>query len=106
MGLCWGNWRTIDGHPVCLDNAAAKATVGGAAFFVVTAFAGGGVGAASASGSLAESGIPRTFKSQSQARSSLTDITSDTVRATIRLQRAGRYRATAQTSFDDSACDA
>src|SRR5947209_509360 len=104
MGLCWGNWRTIDGHPVCVGNAAAKATVSGAAFFVVTALAGGGVGAASASGSLAESGIPRTTtRSQSQARGSLTDITGDTVRATIRLQRVGRYHATAQTSFDDSA---
>ncbi|MGH3767740.1 MAG: hypothetical protein ACRDS0_14510 [Pseudonocardiaceae bacterium] len=73
---------------------------------VASALAGGGLsGAASASGSLVESGIPKTSKSPSRPRTSI-DVTGDTVRATIRLQRAGRYRATAQTSFDDSACDA
>lgn len=108
MGCFSGHWVTIDGHPVYIEADCRKQTLAAAATIVLSALAGGGVaGATSAGGALAESGIPRTTpRSPSQPRTGITDITSDTVRATTRLQNAGRYRATAQTSFDDSACAA
>lgn len=68
------------------SNASNAVAYGVAGTLVASAIAGGSLsGAASASGSLAESGIPRISRSQSQVRTSITDITSDTVRATIRL---------------------
>lgn len=105
MGCFRGNWVTIDGRPVYIEADCTKQTAAVAVTLVLSALAGGGVGGAvSASGSLSESGIPRTSRSQSQARTSITNITEDTVRATIRLQRMGRYRTTVDTSFDDSDC--
>ncbi len=104
-------WRTLPGRgPVPIRNGNGDgnsngAVTGVAVGLVLSALASGGVGgAAAASGSFSESGIPRVSRSQSQARTSITDITSDTARATIRLQRIGRYRATFDTSLDDSQC--
>jgi hypothetical protein len=79
------------------SNGSNAVAMGVAVTLVASALAGGGVGGA---------GIPRASRSQSQARTSITDITSDTVRATIRLQRMGRYHGTVDLSDDDSACDA
>jgi hypothetical protein len=50
--------------------------------------------------------MPRTTKSQPRARIGITEVSNDAVRATIRLQHVGQYRATAETSYDDSACAA
>ncbi len=89
------------------SNGSKAAAMGVAVTLVASALAGGGVGgAASASGSLSELGIPRASRSQSEARTNITDITSDTIRATVRLQRMGRYHGTVGLSDDDSACDA
>lgn len=57
MGWCWGNWVTIDGHPVCIGNRSAKITVGIAATIALSGVAGGGLGGATpASGSVGEYG--------------------------------------------------
>jgi hypothetical protein len=86
---------------------------GVAATLVASALAGGGLsGAASAGGSVTELGIPRTATSrtatrgQSQTRTSITNIADDTVRATVRLERAGRFKTTVDLSQDGSACAA
>lgn len=83
------------------SNAVAKGVAG---TLVALALAGGGGGGATSASASLESGIPRASRSPSQARISITDITSDTVRATFRLQRIGRYHATFETSVDDSQC--
>lgn len=73
--------------------------MGVAVTLVASALAGGSVGgAASASGSISRGG--------SQARTTITSVADDTLRATVRLQRLGRYRATVQLSSDGSACAA
>ncbi len=83
------------------NNTVAKGVAG---TLVALALAGGDVGGATSASASLESGIPRASRSQSQARTSITDITRDTARATFRLQRIGRYHATVETSVDDSQC--
>ncbi|MGH3789080.1 MAG: hypothetical protein ACRDRG_21570 [Pseudonocardiaceae bacterium] len=66
---------------------------------VLSAVAGGGVSsAASTSGSLTRSG--------SQTRTTITTVADDTLRATVRLQRLGRYRASVQMTSDVTDCAA
>jgi hypothetical protein len=79
-------------------------TKGVAGTLVALALAGGDAGAATSAGASLESGIPRASRGQSQARTSITDITRDTIRVTGRLEKMGRYRATYETSVDDSQC--
>jgi hypothetical protein len=86
------------------SNAVAKVV---AVTLVASAVAGGGVGGAvSASEALGEPGIPRTVRSHSKPRTSITNITDDTFRATVRLEKLGRFHPTFEGSFDDSQCAA
>ncbi len=95
--------RNIGGRKVPIgDDKGGKgngAVAGAAVAIVLSAVAGGGVsGATSASGSITRSG--------SQTRTTITSVADDTLRATTRLQRLGRYRATVQMSSDGSDCAA
>lgn len=93
--------REIDGIKVPIGDdrppKGRRAVLGTAVAIVLSAVAGGGVsGATSASGSLTRSG--------SQTRTTITSVADDTLRATIRLQRLGRYQASVQMSSDGSDC--
>lgn len=117
MGWCWGNWVTIDGHPVCIGDRSAKITVGIVATIALSGLAGGGLGGATpASGSGSEYGA-RPPQSQQNARpkpdepeagpggipDSFNGIT-DSFKVTSRLEKLGHRVVKVYAKHDDGNC--
>jgi len=110
MGWCWGNWVTIDGHPVCIGNRSAKITVGIAATIALSGLAGGGLGGATpTSGSTGGYGArppqsqPNGRPNGNEPEAGPSEIT-DSFKVTSRLEKLGHRVVKVHAKHDYRNC--
>lgn len=100
-------WITKNGKRIFIPGNGGRrkaATVGATVTLILSSLADGGVGGVTSASESITSYGPRASRGQSRARAKITNITDDTLRATVRLQRLGRYRVSVEMSPDGNDC--